>query len=107
MDMPSIVNMYFDADSRNDADALLKTLAIEGVVEDENARHQGIVAIREWWLAAKKATQYRVEPVESTVDGDKALVRARVSGQFPGSPVMLTHAFTIKDDRIVRLEIRS
>ena len=107
MDMPSIVNMYFDADSRNDADALLKTLAVEAVVEDENARHQGIVAIREWWLAAKKATQYRVEPVESTVDGDKALVRARVSGQFPGSPVMLTHAFTIKGDRIVRLEIRS
>ena len=107
MDMPSIVNMYFDADSRNDVDALLKTLAVEAVVEDENARHQGIVAIREWWLASKKATQYRVEPVESTVDGDKALVRARVSGQFPGSPVILTHAFTIKDDRIVRLEIRS
>ncbi|UIK08858.1 nuclear transport factor 2 family protein [Neorhizobium galegae] len=107
MDMPSIVNMYFDADSRNDADTLLKTLAVEAAVEDENARHQGIVAVREWWLAAKKATQYRAEPVESTVDGDKALVRARVSGQFPGSPVMLTHAFTIKDDRIVRLEIRS
>ena len=107
MDMPSIVNMYFDADSRNDADALLKTLAVEAVVEDENARHQGTVAIREWWLAAKKATQYRAEPVESTVDGDKALVRARVSGQFPGSPVMLIHAFTIKHDKIVRLEIRS
>ncbi|CDZ63561.1 nuclear transport factor 2 family protein [Neorhizobium galegae] len=107
MDMPSIVNMYFDADSRNDADTLLKTLGADAVVEDENARHQGIVAVREWWVAAKKATQYRAEPVESTVDGDKTLVRARVSGQFPGSPVMLTHAFTIKDDRIVRLEIRS
>jgi hypothetical protein len=107
VDMPSIVNMYFDADSRNDADALLKTLAVEAVVEDEDARHQGIAAIRDWWLAAKKATQYRAEPVESTVDGDKALVRARVSGQFPGSPVFLTHAFTINDDRIVRLEIRS
>jgi hypothetical protein len=106
MDMPSIVNMYFVADSRNDVDALLKTLAVEAVVEDENVRHQGIIAVREWWLAAKKATQYRAEPVESTVGGDKALVRARVSGQFPGSPVMLTHAFTIKDDRIVRLEIR-
>jgi len=107
MDMPPIVDMYFDADSRNDADALLLTLAVDAVVEDENARHQGAVAIREWWLAAKKATQYLADPLESTVDGGKALVRARVSGQFPGSPVMLTHAFTIKDDRIVRLEIRS
>jgi hypothetical protein len=106
MDMPSIVNMYFDADSRNDADALLKTFGVEAVVEDENARHHGIAAIREWWLAAKMATQYCVEPLETAVDSDKALVWARVSGQFPGSPVMLTHAFTIKDDRIVRLEIR-
>ena len=105
MDMPGIINTYFEADRRNDANALLDTFAVQAFVEDERARHQGAVAIRDWWVAAKKATQYRAEPVESAVDGDKALVRARVSGQFPGSPVMLTHAFTIKDDRIVRLEI--
>ncbi len=106
MGMPSPVNMYFEADSRNDVDALLKTLATEAVVEDENARHQGTAAIREWWLAAKKATEYLAEPLESNIDGDTIRVRARVSGQFPGSPVMLTHTFTVKDDRIVRLEIR-
>ncbi|MBY2908703.1 nuclear transport factor 2 family protein [Rhizobium leguminosarum] len=107
MDMPGIINTYFEADRRNDADALLDTFAIEAVVEDEGAHHQGVAAIREWWVAAKKATQYRAEPVESAIDGNKAIVRARVSGQFPGSPVMLTHGFTLKDDRIVWLEIRS
>jgi ketosteroid isomerase-like protein len=105
MDMPGIINTYFEADRRNDADALLDTFAIEAVVEDEGARHQGVAAIRVWWVAANKAAQYVAEPLECTVDGDKALLRAKVSGQFPGSPVMLTHAFTIKDDRIVRLEI--
>ncbi|TRA84994.1 nuclear transport factor 2 family protein [Rhizobium rhizogenes] len=107
MDMPQIVNMYFDADTRNDADGLLQTLDVDAVVEDENARYQGSAAIRQWWVAAKSSAQYVAEPVETTVDGDKVLVRARVSGKFPGSPVMLIHAFTIKDDRIVRLEIRS
>lgn len=106
MDMPSIVNEYFEADSRHDADALLAVFAVDAVVEDEHARHCGTDAIREWWSAAKKATQYRAAPVESTSDGDRALIRASVSGRFAGSPVMLTHAFTIKDDRIVRLEIR-
>jgi ketosteroid isomerase-like protein len=105
--MPGIVTMYFDADRRNDAEALLNTLAADAVVEDENARHQGSVAIRQWWLSAKKATQYIAEPLESTVDGDKAFVRASVSGQFTASPVVLTHAFTIKNEKIVRLEIRS
>ncbi|KIQ03455.1 ketosteroid isomerase-related protein [Agrobacterium tumefaciens] len=107
MDMPQIVKNYFGADSHSDIDALLKTFVVDAVVEDENARHQGDVAIRQWWLAAKKATQYLAEPVESKVEGDKALVRARVSGQFAGSPVMLTHAFTVRDDKIVRLEIHS
>jgi ketosteroid isomerase-like protein len=106
MDMPDIVNMYFDADSRNDADALSETFAAEAVVEDEGARHQGVVAILKWWVAAKQAAQYVAEPLESTADGDKALVRAKVSGQFPGSPVTLTYSFTIKDGKVVRLEIR-
>lgn len=106
MDMPGIVNIYFEADSRNDVDALSKTFALEAIVEDEGVRHQGVAAIAQWWLAAKKTAEYVAEPLESTVEGDKALVRARVSGQFPGSPVMLTYAFTINDDRIVRLEIK-
>ncbi|WP_248448589.1 nuclear transport factor 2 family protein [Sinorhizobium meliloti] len=106
MDMPDIVNRYFDADSRNDADALSETFAAEAVVEDEGARHQGVVAILKWWVAAKQAAQYVAEPLESTSDGDKALVRAKVSGQFPGSPVTLSYSFTIKDGKIVRLEIQ-
>jgi hypothetical protein len=106
MDMPSVVTMYFDADCRRDADALAKTFAFEAVVEDEGARHEGVVAICEWWVAAKTAAQYVAKPLESTVNGDKALVRAKVSGQFPGSPVTLAYAFTIKDDRIVNLEIQ-
>jgi ketosteroid isomerase-like protein len=106
MDMPDIVNMYFDADNRNDTDALSEAFAAEAVVEDEGARHQGVVAILKWWVAAKQAAQYVAEPLECTVDGDKALVRAKVSGQFPGSPVTLTYSFTIKDGKVVRLEIR-
>ena len=46
------------------------------------------------------------EPLDATVDGNKSFVRAKVSGQFPGSPVTLSYAFTIKNDKIARLEIR-
>lgn len=106
MDMPDIVKTYFDADHRNDADAFSKAFSLDAVVEDEGTCHRGGVAIREWWVAAKKAAQYIAEPLESAVDGDKAYVRARVSGQFPGSPVTLAYAFTIRDGRIVKLEIK-
>ena len=106
MDVSNIVHRYFAADSRNDADALSNIFAIDAVVTDEGARHQGVVAIREWWVAAKKSAQYVAEPLESKVDGNKALVCAKVSGQFPGSPVALAYAFTIEDGKIVSLEIQ-
>jgi ketosteroid isomerase-like protein len=105
MDLPAIIALYFDADGRGDADALLNTFAADAVVEDENARHEGEAAIRRWWTAAKEATQYIAEPLDAVRDGDVVHVRANIRGTFPGSPITLTHSFTVKDDKIVKLEI--
>lgn len=47
-----------------------------------------------------------VEPIEVVQRGGKTIVTARVSGNFPGSPVNLDHIFGIEGDRIASLEIR-
>lgn len=99
------MSKYFDADSRNDRNALSTTFAADAVVEDEEARHEGAAEIQGWWVAAKKAAQYVAEPSEAAINGDKTLVRAKVSGEFPGSPASLTYAFTTKDGKIETLEI--
>ncbi|MFP5076245.1 hypothetical protein ACLE20_02965 [Rhizobium sp. YIM 134829] len=44
------------------------------------------------------------QPLETVREGDRVQVHARVSGNFPGSPIMLTHHFTLKSDQILRLE---
>jgi ketosteroid isomerase-like protein len=106
MDMPSIVKAYFEADHRNDAQALLATFAADAAVEDEGNRHEGPTAIRDWWMAAKERYQHVAEPIESTVANDRVHVLARVSGRFPNSPATLAFAFTVTGDRIVALEIR-
>jgi ketosteroid isomerase-like protein len=105
MDMPDVVKDYFDADRCNDANALSNTFSLDAIVEDEGARRQGVIEIRKWWLAAKKGADYTAEPLETTIDGNLVSVRAEVSGEFPGSPVTLAYAFTINDDKIVRLEM--
>ncbi|MFD2030991.1 nuclear transport factor 2 family protein [Ancylobacter dichloromethanicus] len=69
MNMPEIVKAYFDADIRNDADALVATFAAEGVVKDEGALHQGRRAIRDWWLAAKEKGPPRHHP--GRADGER------------------------------------
>lgn len=106
MGMPDIVKAYFDADRRNDPDALVQVFSADAVVEDEGARHEGVGAIRAWWVAAKEQFRHVAEPIETTGTGDKVSVRATVSGEFPNSPVTLEFSFTIQDDKIVALRIR-
>lgn len=106
MDMPDIVKAYFDADRRNDPDALAAVFSADAVVEDEGARHEGVGAIRDWWVTAKERFHHVAEPIETRGTGDEVSVRATVTGQFPNSPVTLEFSFTIKNDKVVALEIR-
>ncbi|GAB3933705.1 hypothetical protein GCM10027614_05250 [Micromonospora vulcania] len=53
-------------------------------------------------------TSYTAEPLAATPQaGDSYLVRTRVSGSFPGSPIELRYRSTLRDDLIGALNIRS
>ena len=105
MILPDPIRRYFDADTRDDAAALAGAFAADAVVHDEHATHRGAQAIRDWWQAAKSAYGATAEPLELSDRGDWSVVRARVSGDFPGSPAVLSFNFTLADDRITGLEI--
>ncbi|WP_439626806.1 nuclear transport factor 2 family protein [Shinella sp.] len=105
MDMPDAVKAYFDADRRNDPDALAAVFSVGAVVKDEGRRREGVGEIRSWWVAAKERYHHVAEPIETTGAGDSVSVRAVVTGQFPNSPASLDFSFTLMDDRIVGLEI--
>jgi len=106
MNMPDVVKAFFGADRRNDADSVARTFAVDAVVVDEGALHQGGAAIQDWWAEAKRKTQYVAEPLDATVNSNRLFVRAKVSGRFPGSPVTLSYAFATTNDKITKLEIR-
>lgn len=99
---PSI-RAYFGADSAVPLDAF----ATDAVVEDEGHRHVGHAAIDAWWRDAQAKYQAVAEPLDVKETGGAHEVRARVTGRFPGSPITLTFAFRMKDDRIAALRIGS
>jgi ketosteroid isomerase-like protein len=107
MTLHQVVQAYFEADARNDGDALPQVFAPNAVVHDENMSHRGLPEIKEWWREAKAKYQHVTEPLEASEADGVMRVRARVSGNFPGSPAMLTFAFHLDGDRIVDLEIGS
>jgi hypothetical protein len=75
------------------------------VVIDERREHRGRRAIARWKAETTARYHYTSEPLAVDVSGMEATVTARVTGNFPGSPVELRYHFTLEDDRIVRLEI--
>lgn len=104
-DLPDVIMRYWAAANGGDAGAACKEFAPEAVVEDENARHEGSNEILAWIRDTTKKYHPVVEPLWAETSGDKWSVRARVEGNFPGSPVELDFAFTLRGEEIVRLEV--
>src|ERR1700676_1249860 len=49
----------------------------------------------------------RCIPVNAQTQGDKVTGRARLTGEFPGSPVERDHIFELSNDKMASPEIRS
>lgn len=105
MRLPDPIRTYFDAFSPQDGDALAAAFAPDAVVRDEGHIHRGPDAIRAWWLAAKQTYSHRAAPFELSETAGKTVVRATVSGNFPGSPIVLNFTFGLAGNHITDLEI--
>lgn len=101
---PSVQNYFAERNARNLA-AAVSGFAQSAVVKDEGRDHAGPVAIRAWMEDTVARYDDRTE-IRSAASREGGVdVAAEVSGTFPGSPALLRFSFTMKDDRIVRLEI--
>lgn len=105
MQLPDVIQTYFTARAPQDGDALEACFAPDAVVHDEGRSHHGPEAIRAWWLEAKAKYRHHAEPQEATRSDEGAVVQARVSGDFPGSPAMLRFDFALEGGRITTLRI--
>ncbi|WFP62456.1 nuclear transport factor 2 family protein [Mesorhizobium sp. WSM4904] len=101
--LPGPIGAYFAAD-RNDFDVAF-CFTENAVVVDERQIHLGREAIRRWRAEASRKYSYVAEPLAVSDVNGQTMVTARLSGNFPGSPVDLRYAFVLEKDQIARLEI--
>ena len=105
LNVPEPVATYLAAEKAKDVDMLAKCFAADAVVHDEGREHRGIAAIQRWKREADTKYQFVMEPLSASAADDVVTVRARVSGNFPGSPVELNFNFTVADEKIVALKV--
>ena len=104
--LPKPVAAYLLAVQTKDADILALCFADDAVVHDEDGDYRGLDAIKSWKRETEAKYRYVVEPLDASVDGNIVRLRARLIGDFPGSPVELDYTFTLANDKITSLEIQ-
>ena len=108
LSVPPIVAEYLEAERAKDARRLSLCFAGNGVVHDEGKDRRGRDAIRDWKMGADAKYRYVLKPLSASAHKNTVTVRARLTGDFPGSPVEVNQVFTLDEDgKILSLEIHS
>jgi SnoaL-like domain len=103
--LPDVVRHYFELDPR-DVDGFVALFSDEAIVVDEGKTYQGPGEIRAWRTGPAIKYTYATELLDQEGrSGDRYLVTARLTGDFPGETVDLRCDFAVTSDLISRLVI--
>jgi hypothetical protein len=103
--LPPAVDLYVKIENSGDVAMLSECFASNARVRDESRTYEGLAAIREWKADTKKKYNHTVEPLDVLQRDGKTVLKAKLTGDFPGSPVTLDFSFVLEDGKIVSLEI--
>ena len=106
MELPSPLDTYLSAEATTDLERLADCFAPDATVRDEGRTIHGLDAIKAWKKESKAKYQYTVKPLTVIQNQASVKMRARLTGQFPGSPIEVTYSFVLANGKIVSLEIR-
>jgi hypothetical protein len=105
--LPLPVANFFIAKNRFDLDGMLAPFAENATVRDERRTQAGRAAIRAWMEDTTEQYHDTARLLDVAGEGDGVRVTARISGDFPGSPVTLQFRFTVAAGQITSLAISS
>ena len=94
-----LVRAYFDRAASADLEAYFDLFSSEAQVEDEGREYHGIAEIRAWRTSVPDVSY---DVVELSDDAGITTARTRISGDFPGIPVMLTFRLTPDSSGLIR-----
>ncbi|WP_111308829.1 nuclear transport factor 2 family protein [Confluentibacter sediminis] len=103
MNLPQILTDLIAAQNSFDSVAYAHCFSKTAVVFDEGKRHVGKAAIQNWIAKANETYRTMMKPL--AYSETKQTLDAEISGNFPGSPLILTYQFELKDSKIQLLKI--
>ena len=105
--LPIPIERYVHIANFGTPEAASECFALDAIVHDEGQTYEGVAAIKNWMAATKKKYGHTVAPLELAERGCQSVLKARLTGNFPGSPITVNFSFVLADGKIRSLEIRS
>lgn len=101
--LPEPIAKYFA--SEHNPEALAQCFKADAILKDDGHTYEGVDTITAFLAAASSKYQATTVPFDMKDDDGFQVVRARVSGNFPGSPANLSYRFGLERGLIDSLEI--
>ncbi|MDQ0066027.1 nuclear transport factor 2 family protein [Chryseobacterium lathyri] len=105
MNLPKIITDLIKAQDDFDSVAYANCFSDTAVVFDEGKRYNGRKEIEHWIADANERYKSVMKPVGYEENGTESILKAEVSGTFPGSPIVLSYQLQIDDELIQSLKI--
>lgn len=103
MNLPKVISDLIKAQNDFDSIAYSNCFSETAIVFDEGKTHNGQKEIKHWIEKANKEYQATMQPLEYAATEE--ILKAAVSGNFPGSPIVLSYHLKLKDELIQSLRI--
>ncbi len=105
VELPKVITEYFAAANTDDAERVAACFAEGALVRDERRDIRGCSAIRDWAQETRRKYRYHAEVLGTEAAGDRTIVTAHLTGDFPGNPIDLRYRFKLTGSKIIALEI--
>ncbi|GAB3793793.1 nuclear transport factor 2 family protein [Spirosoma humi] len=105
MNLPKILADLVIAQNNFDSAAYSTCFSETAVVFDEGKTHNGRKEIAHWIADANERYKATMQPVSFEEKETESILKAETSGNFPGSPIVLSYHLEIADELIQSLRI--
>jgi hypothetical protein len=105
LQLPVPIERYIQIANSDTSEAVPECFAADAIVRDEGQTYEGVAAIKDWMAATKKKYGHTVTPLELAEHGGQSVLKARLAGSFPGSPITVHFNFVLAGGKIRSLAI--
>lgn len=105
MNLPKVITNLVQAQNSFDSVAYAKCFSETALVFDEGRTHSGRNEIEHWIADANERYEATMKAVSFEEKETESILKAEVSGNFPGSPILMSYHLKIVDELIQSLKI--